>query len=395
MGQAGQPKQYIPLLDRPIIAWTLRACAAAASVAEIVLVVSPEDVAYCRRQVAGPWAVGKPVHVVPGGDSRQASVRAGLAASAADISVVAVHDGVRPILEAALLDEVIGAAARHGAATVAVPVKDTIKHVADGWVQSTPPRRTLRAVQTPQAFRRDLLARAHEKARAAGREGTDDASLVEAMGKSVAVVKGTYANIKITTPEDLLLAETLLRSITAGDTPQNEDDPTRSRKEDTMRIGIGYDVHAFASHRPLILGGVRVPASEGLAGHSDADVLLHAIMDALLGAAALGDIGTHFPDTDPRYEGADSGMLLERVVGLLSEAGWRANNVDATVVAEKPRLAPYVDAMAKRIAETLSLPRDAVNVKATTSEGLGFVGTGQGMAAHAAVSIVATETNSP
>lgn len=212
MGDTGYPKQYIPLLGAPILAWTMRACAAAEEVARIVLVVASDDVDYCRRQAAGPWRVPKPVTVVAGGESRQQSVWAGIEALPDEVDAVAVHDGVRPLMQPRLMQAVLAAARQYGAATVGVDLKDTVKQVEEGWVVATPPRASLRAVQTPQAFRKQLLRGAHLRALEEGWEGTDDAALVERAGHKVRVVNGSYANIKITTPEDLVVAETLLRA---------------------------------------------------------------------------------------------------------------------------------------------------------------------------------------
>lgn len=407
MGTVGQPKQYIPLLGDPILAWTLRACAAAPEVVAIVLVVASADVEYCRQQAADVWHVPKPVHVVAGGASRQESVRAGIAALPDDVGLVAVHDGVRPLMRPRLLQIALDAARHHGAATAAVDLKDTIKQVEDGWVVATPARASLRAVQTPQAFQRSLLEAAHERAVTEHWQATDDAALVERAGHRVRVVDGSYANIKITTPEDLLVAETLLRAATAAASSEsgtsirdgNEgsgshavgSEITLGHTTGGLRVGIGYDVHALAADRPLMLGGVHIPAHAGLAGHSDADVLLHAIMDALLGAAGLGDIGRLFPDTDARFKDVSSVTLLRQVAQLLNERGWHVGNVDATVAAERPKLAPHVPAMVQCIAETLGVSAAAVNVKATTSEGLGFVGAGEGMAAHAVATLYRRE----
>lgn len=414
MGQLGQPKQYIPLLGDPIILWTLRACAAAPSVRELVLVVAAADVEYFRARLRESWRVEKPVTVAAGGTSRQQSVYAGLRAVTQPVDLVAVHDGVRPLLEPSLLERTLAAAWEHGAATAAVPLKDTVKLVESGWVQSTPPRARLRAVQTPQAFRRQLLLSAHEEAAADGIEATDDASLVERAGHPVAIIDGTYANIKITTPEDLLVAEALLRAKTDEETGESRDNddaagspdtpsPTQTlsatgahavvtkREEATVRVGYGYDVHALAEGRRLVIGGVDIPAERGLLGHSDADVLLHAIADALLGAAGLGDIGRHFPDHDPAYKDISSVKLLRHVHRLLTESGWRVGNVDATVVAESPKLSPYISDMVQCISETLHVSPQAVNVKATTSEKLGFVGAGEGIAAHAVVTVYGPE----
>ena len=203
---------------------------------------------------------------------------------------------------------------------------------------------------------------------------TDDASLVEASGHPVAVAEGSYENIKVTTPEDLLLAEKILEK--QGDFMMQ------------FRVGTGFDVHALVENRPLILAGVQIPYTKGLLGHSDADVALHALMDALLGAAGKGDIGKHFPDTDAKYEGADSRRLLRIVVEMLQEEGWQVNNVDVTVIAQKPKLAPYIAAMRSLVAQDLGIMEDAVNIKATTTEKLGFTGREEGIAAEAVASII-------
>lgn len=212
MGDIGQPKQYIPLLGDPILAWTMRACATVSEVVSVVLVVAPEDVEYCQSESDMSWRVNKPVRVVAGGASRQQSVQAGIVALPEAADVVAVHDGVRPLMQPRLLQAVLAAARDHGAATAAVDLKDTVKEVEDGWVVATPNRASLRAVQTPQAFQRELLEQAHAQASAEGWEATDDAALAERAGHPVRIVDGSYANIKITTPEDLLVAETLLRA---------------------------------------------------------------------------------------------------------------------------------------------------------------------------------------
>ena len=230
-------------------------------------------------------------------------------------------------------------------------------------VENTPDRSTLYAVQTPQCFdRAAYLAALDELDEASARLVTDDCSLFELTGRPVELVQGDYANIKITTREDL---------------PRTENGGKK------MRIGHGYDVHRLVEGRKLIMGGVTIPYEKGLLGHSDADVLLHAVSDALLGAAALGDIGKHFPDTDPRYEGADSLMLLREVGRLLDETGYTVGNIDATVLCQAPKLAPHIPAMRQNIANALGLALDDVSVKATTEEHLGFTGEGLGIAAHA------------
>ena len=303
-------------------------------------------------------ACPKPCTVVQGGTTRADSVHNGLAAAKGQL--VAIHDAARPFASEEVITRVLQAAAKTGAAAPAVPVKDTIKVAdKDGKVVTTPDRATLYAVQTPQCFDRALYLQALEAV--SGEKAslvTDDCSLFELAGLPVTLTAGDYANLKITTKEDL-------------------------QKENTMRIGHGYDVHRLVEDRKLILGGVEVPYEKGLLGHSDADVLLHAVMDAVLGAAALGDIGQHFPDTDPAYKGADSLALTREVAKIIAAHGYKVGNIDATILCQRPKLAPHIPAMRKNIADAFGLPLDAVSVKATTEEHLGFTGEGLGIAAHA------------
>lgn len=300
----------------------------------------------------------KPCVVVAGGETRADSVRHGLEVASGEL--VAIHDAARPFVSQAVITAALQAAAQTGAAAPAVPVKDTIKVAdADGRVQNTPDRATLYAVQTPQCFSRKLYLEALE--RVTGEKAhlvTDDCSLFELADFPVTLTQGDYENYKITTKEDL-------------------------QKEKTMRIGHGYDVHRLVEGRKLILGGVDIPYEKGLLGHSDADVLLHAIMDAVLGAAALGDIGKHFPDTDPAYKGADSLALTRAVAKLIAEHGYTVGNIDATILCQAPKLAPHIATMRQNIADAFGIPLDAVSVKATTEEHLGFTGEGLGIAAHA------------
>ena len=300
----------------------------------------------------------KPCTVVHGGATRADSVCSGLRAAKGQL--VAIHDAARPFVSEQVITDALAEAEAMGAAAPAVAVKDTIK-IADGAgrVAATPDRASLYAVQTPQCFRRSLYLQAlsavtGEKASLV----TDDCSLFELAGLPVTLTEGDYANYKITTKEDL-------------------------QKEKTMRIGHGYDVHRLVEDRKLILGGVEIPFEKGLLGHSDADVLLHAVMDAVLGAAALGDIGQHFPDNDPAYKGADSLQLTREVAKIIAAHGYRVGNIDATILCQRPKLAPYIPAMREKIADAFGLPVDAVSVKATTEEHLGFTGEGLGIAAHA------------
>lgn len=338
---------------RTVLETSCAALAAHPAVRQVVLVAGanrPE----CERIAA---ACPKPCCVVDGGETRADSVRNGLAA--AEGALVAIHDAARPFVSRAVITAALEAAARTGAAAPAVPVKDTIKVAQGGRVVSTPDRAMLYAVQTPQCFSREKYRQAlacvtGEQAR----QVTDDCSLFELAGMPVELTAGDYGNYKITTPDDL-------------------------KKEKTMRIGHGYDVHRLVEDRKLILGGVEIPYEKGLLGHSDADVLLHAVMDAVLGAAALGDIGRHFPDTDPAYRGADSLALTRAVAALIREHGYTVGNIDATILCQKPKLAPYIEEMRRNIAAAFGVAADAVSVKATTEEHLGFTGEGLGIAAHA------------
>ncbi|MDD4851069.1 MAG: 2-C-methyl-D-erythritol 2,4-cyclodiphosphate synthase [Gemmiger sp.] len=331
-----------------------------------LVLVAGENEAACRAAAA---RCHKPATVVRGGATRAESVRAGVAAATG--ALVAIHDAARPFASPAVIAAAVAGAAAYGAAAPAVPVKDTMKMVqikvgetapaTPLTVAATPERAALYAVQTPQCFDRVLYLRALAQVTGPVRDQiTDDCSLLELAGYPVRLTAGAYENYKITTKDDL-------------------------KGENRMRIGHGYDVHQLVEGRRLILGGVEIPFEKGLLGHSDADVLLHAISDALLGAAAMGDIGQHFPDSDPQYKGADSLKLLCAVAGLLQKAGYRVGNVDATLLCQAPKLAPYIAAMRGNIAGALGLPTGAVSVKATTEEHLGFTGAGQGIAAHAVV----------
>lgn len=364
----GCPKQTIPLCGEPVLLHTLRALESAALVDGIVLIARPEDTT-AFGALAQENGIGKLLTVVEGGASRQQSVERGLAALPLETTLVGIHDGARPLVSAALVDTVIAAARETGAAAAAIPVRDTLKRAdTAGSITGTVDREGLWRVQTPQVFDRQMYTRALAAAKAAGQDYTDDCQLLEAAGQPVRLVPGEETNLKLTAPADVPLAQAILRQ----------------RKGDGgMHVGHGYDVHRLVEGRPLILGGITVPFERGLLGHSDADVLTHAVMDALLGAAALGDIGGLFPDTDPAYAGADSIELLTRVIDRLRQAGYAPDNIDATVLAQQPKLKPYIPAMRERLAAACGLPVTAVSVKATTEEGLGFTGALEGIAAHA------------
>jgi 2-C-methyl-D-erythritol 4-phosphate cytidylyltransferase / 2-C-methyl-D-erythritol 2,4-cyclodiphosphate synthase len=361
------PKQYLPLLGRPVIHHALVALCAVAAVERVYVVLAPDD-AHWQNIDFSPLAAKLRV-LRCGGDTRAISVANGLAAIADEVAGddwVLVHDAARACLTPshveALMREV-GADAVGG--ILAVPVADTLKRESDGAIVATVPREKLWQAQTPQMFRHGLLTRALAAAPAV----TDEAGAVEALGLKPRLVAADATNLKITYPLDMHLAEIILRD--------------RKSMANAMKIGQGYDVHALVPGRKLILGGVEIAHTSGLQGHSDADVLLHAITDAILGAAGLGDIGRMFPDTDDHWKGADSRLLLRRAADAVRAAGWRVGNVDATVVAQAPKIAPFVDAMAANIAADLGIDAGAVNVKGKTTERLGFEGRQEGIAAQA------------
>jgi len=359
----GGPKQYEALGDRRVLDWSV---AGARESSDGVVVVVPAADAEREGGVAG-------------GASRSESVRAGLAHVPADATIVCVHDGARPFADAALFGRVIDAVRAGAAAAIpGVAVADTVKQVdAEGRVVQTPDRSALAAVQTPQAFRASALRSAH----AAGGEATDDAALVEAAGDRVVVVAGDVRNRKITDPDDLVWARRQL----------NEEDSPMSRAPE-IRVGQGFDIHRFSDDpaRPLVLGGVVFEGSPGLHGHSDADAAAHAVTDALLGAAGLGDIGEHFPDTDPNWKGADSLDLLRHAADLVRAAGWVIGNIDCSVVCEAPRLAPHRAEMQRRLTEAAGAP---VTVKGRRAEGLGALGRREGIACWANA-VIMKETGS-
>ena len=359
------PKVLENLNGRPVLLYSFLALAACPQVGELCVVCREED----RPRVEGLLRdmTDKPFTVVAGGQERQDSVLNGVSALSPERNYLLIHDGARPFVTPELAGAVCRDAVAYGAATAAVPSKDTCKlSDGEGFVESTPPRERLMAIQTPQAFEREMYLYAARRAQAAGLSYTDDCQLIEAAGGQVRLTPGDYRNIKLTTPEDRQAARAYL-----------------GKGEKAMRVGSGYDVHKLVEGRKLILGGVEVPFEKGLLGHSDADVLTHAVMDALCGAAKLGDIGKLFPDSDPRYAGISSLELLRQVAALLQERGWAVVNIDATLIAQAPKVGPYRPEMEANLSAALGTDADRVNVKATTEEHLGFTGDSSGMAAHA------------
>jgi len=287
-------------------------------------------------------------------------------------SKILIHDGARPFVSQKIINEMIKKLDDYDAVAVGAPAKDSLKEVRNQMIEQTIARQYVYAIQTPQAFKLSVIKKAYEKAYKNNYYGTDDTELVEQIGIETHMVTGDYDNIKITTQDDLVIGEAI----------------ARKGKVKDMRVGIGYDVHQLIENRKMVLGGVEIHHDMGLLGHSDADVLLHAIMDAILGAAALGDIGKHFPDTDERFKGISSLELLEEVTETIKNKGYTVGNLDCTIVAQRPKMAPHVDQMRANIAGVLGIDIDQVNVKATTTEYLGFEGTEEGISAHAIVTLI-------
>lgn len=376
LGQAGG-KQLLEVCGRPVLSHAIAAFEECAAIDTIVVVTHPARVDEYRQAAIDPLASTKVAAVVGGGSTRQESVAAGFAALGPDIDIVAIHDGARPLVTPDLVGRAIAALQAEPAlagVVVGHPSYDTMKHVDEyGVIVGTPDRATLWAAQTPQVFRAPALLSAHAAAAREGYIGTDDASLVERAGGVVRMLEGPRNNIKVTVAEDLALVELLL----SGE--------IREASMGTIRVGIGYDAHAFSSGRPLVLGGVSIPFAQGLAGHSDADVLAHALMDAIVSALREGDIGRLYPDTDPVYRDISSLELLRRVAGRMREGGFRLVDADTVLVLERPKISPYREEMRARLADALAVDVSCVGVKATTTEGLGYEGRGEGVAAQAIV----------
>lgn len=367
-----RPKQLLAVAGRPILERSVDIFLSHPDVTEVIVAV-PADIA------ADPpgylQARHKPLRVVVGGARRQDSVANAFRAATATSEVIVVHDAARPFASADLIARTIAAAAESGAALAAVQARDTVKHASGPaeagrhrTVVETLPRERIFLAQTPQAFRRDVLKDALAVG-ASGPEGTDEATLAAQAGHSVRIVDGEMSNIKITTPEDLALAEAIAR--------------TGSAAAATTRIGAGYDLHRLVEGRPLVLGGVTIPFERGLLGHSDADVICHAVTDAVLGAAAAGDIGRLFPDTDPQWRGASSVELLRRATAVLRDRAFEVANVDVVVIAERPKIDPYLVAMRDNVARALGVDVDRVSIKGKTNEGIGELGRGEAIAVHA------------
>jgi 2-C-methyl-D-erythritol 4-phosphate cytidylyltransferase/2-C-methyl-D-erythritol 2,4-cyclodiphosphate synthase len=364
-----QPKQLLPLAGRPILQRSVEAFLGHAGVADLVVAL-PLDLL-----TAPPAYLQSPrISLVAGGERRQDSVANAFAQAAQRADLIVIHDAARPFVSRDLISRTIAAAAEHGAAIAAMPATDTVKRGnADRVITGTFPRTEIYLAQTPQAFRSAVLHDALHRAEALAKAGTltdatDEAMLAEGAGHAVHLVDGEAHNIKITTAADLELAERMARSIhPAGG----------------LRVGTGYDLHVLVAGRPLMLGGVTIPFDKGLKGHSDADAVCHAVTDAILGAAGAGDIGRHFPDTDPAWKDANSIALLARAAEIVREAGYAVGNVDVTVIAQQPKLLPHVEAMKANLAKAIGVDPSQVSVKGKTNEGVDATGAGEAIAVHA------------
>lgn len=361
-------KVLLPLCGEPVIRHAVRAFCEADEIDGVVVVASADETEQMRAALCG---LEKVCAIVPGGSTRQESVKNGLDALPKEARIALVHDGARPLISRELIARCIRQTEDCGSAVVCTPVTDTVKVEKDGCVVRTLDRSQLRAVQTPQCFFAGELKAAYEAAARDGVSVTDDASVMEHAGHSVHLLESSEVNFKLTTPEDLRRAEDIIGE--------------RKFMQRLPRTGFGYDVHKLVSGRRLILCGKEIPWEKGLDGHSDADVAVHALMDALLGAACLGDIGRLYPDNDPAFEGADSMKLLADVLRRVKDAGYAVVHADVTIVAQRPKLMPYMDEMRRNLEN--AMPGAQVNVKATTTERLGFEGRGEGISAQAVATI--------
>lgn len=362
------PKQFHMLAGMPILIHTVKAFLNTPVISQIII-VAPQDMLLETEQLLNKFHIACPeVQVTPGGVRRQDSVLLGIQQLSPDIDIVLVHDGARPMVNHTLITNCYEKACKHGAAIAAIPVKDTLKKgSSNNLVEGTVDRDGLWQAQTPQAVSVKLLKQAY----AANRDDdvTDESSLLERAGIPVTLVEGAETNIKITRPEDLQIAENLLGK---SMTPQ-------------IRIGHGFDAHQFAKNRKLVLGGVTIPHEYGLAGHSDADVLTHALCDAILGALAAGDIGKHFPDSSAEFKDIYSIKLLEKVMEHAELQSYSISNIDITVICQAPKLAPYLDEMRQILATVCKASLNSINIKATTTEKMGYTGRKEGISSHAVV----------
>jgi 2-C-methyl-D-erythritol 4-phosphate cytidylyltransferase/2-C-methyl-D-erythritol 2,4-cyclodiphosphate synthase len=376
----GIPKQFLEIAGKPILLHTVETIAAIEAVRQVIVALPSEHIAAASALFQNHHLPAE-IKFVAGGSNRQESVHAGVLNVDPDIDIIMVHDAVRALCGRDLILRVLDVALKKGGAVPGIPAVDTIQRVSrEGRIRVTPPREELYAIQTPQAFHSEILRSALLRAKEEGFLGTDESSVVRWAGHPVYIAQGSSENLKITTPLDLKIAEMLISKRSGA---------AEAKMSGTkLRVGHGIDYHRLIEGRKLILGGVEIPFEKGLEGHSDADVLAHAICDALLGAAALGDIGQHFPDTDPANRGRSSIEFLTEVRKKVEAAGYAIQNVDATLLVQRPRIAPYNATMRTNMANSLGLEISEVNIKATTTEGLNAEGKGEGISAHAITLLV-------
>ncbi len=366
----GRPKQFLPLAGATVAEWSLRCFVGMPEVSAVVLVLGEDALKEHGARLSG----GK-VQVVAAGPTRMGSVRSGFAALPPGLDVVAVHDGARSLITPEIVRATLAEAAKSGAAVAAVPVKDTLKRVPKGGaaVSETPDRAEYWAAQTPQTYRYSVLKEALERFKDDA-SATDESQLVERCGRTVAVVPSSYENFKITTPEDMVMAEAILDSRAGG--------PRLSK------TGFGFDIHRLVAGRELWLAGVRLPHDKGLLGHSDGDAVLHAACDAVLGALGLGEIGIAFPPSDPKFKGLASKEIVAHTRGKAAAAGAEIVHLDCTLIAEEPKLKPHYDAMKASLAEVFGLPPSRVSLKAKSHEGLDAIGRGEAISCHAVATVL-------
>jgi 2-C-methyl-D-erythritol 4-phosphate cytidylyltransferase/2-C-methyl-D-erythritol 2,4-cyclodiphosphate synthase len=367
----GRPKQFLPLAGSTVAEWSLRCFAGMPEVESVVLVLGADALAE-----HGPRLSRGKVKVVAAGATRMGSVKNGFAAVSPGVDVVAVHDGARSMITPEIARATLAEALKSGAAVAAVPVKDTLKRVAKGGavVAETPDRAQFWSAQTPQSYRYGVLKEALERF-SADADATDESQLVERCGHAVSVVPSSYENIKITTPEDLVMAEAILAARAGG--------PRLSK------VGFGFDIHRLVAGRELWLGGIKLAHDKGLLGHSDGDAVLHAACDAVLGALGLGEIGIAFPPSDPKFKGLASREIVAHTIAKAAEAGGEIVHLDVTLIAEEPKLRPHYDAMKASVAALFGLPPRRVSLKAKSHEGLDAIGRGEAISCHAVATVLA------
>jgi 2-C-methyl-D-erythritol 4-phosphate cytidylyltransferase/2-C-methyl-D-erythritol 2,4-cyclodiphosphate synthase len=369
MASGKDDKPFLELRGKPLLFYALSCLNVSGSIDEVILIVKKKYLDQARRLV-DEYGFSKVTDVIPGGETRTESVSKGLArADAEEGDIVLIHDGARPFLNDAAIRDIVGSAEQYGAAVLGVSCKSTIKKVnKEGIIEKTVDRTNLWEAQTPQAFKYGVIKKAYDKF--SGESATDDSCFAEYIGEKVHMVEGNAENIKVTTQSDMDMADAILG---------------KEKSTSNMKIGMGYDIHRLVENRPLFLGGVNIPYEKGLEGHSDADVLLHSICDAILGAMGSGDIGMRYPDTDPKYKDISSRELLKDVKDLMENKGFSVGNLDCTIIAEEPKMGPYRESIVDQISNILDIPKELVNIKAKTFEKMGSIGKGEAIASYATV----------